>query len=66
MPEREQMCLSGLKGGEVMLKKLKLSQKLALVIGVILAVSLTVLVGLSAYMSGNAISAATYGELESS
>lgn len=65
MPEREQMCLSGLKGGEVMLKKLKLSQKLALVIGVILAVSLTVLVGLSAYMSGNAISAATYGELES-
>lgn len=47
-----------------MLKKLKLSQKLALVIGVILAVSLTVLVGSAAFMSKSAISAATYGELE--
>ncbi|MCI8666613.1 MAG: HAMP domain-containing protein [Dorea sp.] len=47
-----------------MLKKLKLAQKLALVIGSILALSLTILVGITVYMSGSAITEATYGELD--
>ena len=47
-----------------MLKKMKLTQKLAVIIGVILAVSLTVLVGITVKMSENAITEATYGELE--
>ena len=46
-----------------MLKKLKLSQKLALVIGSILTVSLVVLVGISSLLSRKAITTATYGEL---
>lgn len=44
-----------------MLKKMKLTQKLAVIIGVILAVSLTVLVGITVKMSENAITEATYG-----
>ena len=47
-----------------MLKKMKLTQKLAVIIGVILAVSLTVLVGITVKMSETAITEATYGELE--
>lgn len=47
-----------------MLKKLKLTQKLAVIIGVILAVSLTVLVGITVKMSEKAITEATYGELD--
>ncbi len=52
------------EGGEDMLKKLKLAQKLALVIGSILAVSLIILVGITVYMSEGAITEATYGELD--
>ncbi len=47
-----------------MFKKMKLTQKLAVIIGVILAVSLTVLVGITVKMSETAITEATYGELE--
>ena len=41
-----------------MFKKMKLTQKLAVIIGVILAVSLTVLVGITVKMSETAITEA--------
>ena len=47
-----------------MLKKMKLTQKLTVIIGVILAVSLTILVGITVRMSEKAITEATYGELD--
>lgn len=43
---------------------MKLTQKLAVVIGAILAVSLTILVGITIKMSEKAITEATYGELD--
>lgn len=46
-----------------MLKKMKLAQKLALVIGSILTFSLAILVGISSLLSRKAITTATYGEL---
>lgn len=46
-----------------MMKKMKLAQKLALVIGSILAVILIILIGITIFLSRSAISAATYGEL---
>ncbi len=46
-----------------MLKKMKLTQKLALVIGLILTISLAILVGMSSLLSQKAITTATYGEL---
>lgn len=46
-----------------MLKKMKLAQKLALIIGSILTVSLAILVGISSLLSRKAITTATYGEL---
>lgn len=45
------------------MKKMKLTQKLALVIGSILAVILLILIGITIFLSRSAISAATYGEL---
>lgn len=46
-----------------MMKKMKLTQKLALVIGSILAVILIILIGITIFLSRSAISTATYGEL---
>lgn len=46
-----------------MLKKMKLAQKLALVIGSILTVILMILIGITIFLSRSAISTATYGEL---
>lgn len=46
-----------------MLKKMKLTQKLALVIGLILAAILTILIGITVFLSRSAILTATYGEL---
>lgn len=52
-----------ISGEEQMLKKMKLTQKLALIIGSILAVILIILIGTTIVLSRTAISEATYGEL---